>query len=52
MNMKINTLFFVYLEDTISKIKTIKQDYHRNELHLEKPKQLHIKDKKLSLIFL
>ena len=39
MNINMNTLFFV--KDTISKVKTIKQDYHCNERHHKKPKQLY-----------
>ena len=42
MNIKTNILFFV--KNTISKVKTIKQDYHiiDNEYYHKKPKQLNI----------
>ena len=39
MNIKMNIFFFV--KDTVSKVKTIKQDYHYNERHHKKPKQLY-----------
>ena len=38
-----NILFFV--KNTISKVKTIKQDYHYNERHHEKSKQLYNQSK-------
>ena len=38
MNIKKNILFCV--KNTISKVKSIKQGYHYNKWHHEKPKQL------------
>ena len=43
MNIKTNILFFV--KNTVLKVKTTNQDYHYNEWHHKKPKQLYIQKK-------